>query len=124
MAVNLKAPAAGDLHPVPGVRIGVAEANVRKPNRKDLTVFLLDEGAAVAGVFTRNRFCAAPVQVCQQHLARGGIRALVINTGCANAGRVAVTSTAAVLVTRMADGETATPIRCSRLVRLCAENIV
>lgn len=86
MAVNLSAPLADALHPVPGVRIGVAEAGVRKANRKDLTVFLLDEGSAVAGVFTRNRFCAAPVQVCREHLARGDIRAMVINTGNANAG--------------------------------------
>jgi glutamate N-acetyltransferase / amino-acid N-acetyltransferase len=86
MAVNLSAPSAESLHPVEGVRIGVAEAGIRKANRKDLTVFLLDPGAAVAGVFTRNRFCAAPVQVCREHLARGDIRALVINTGNANAG--------------------------------------
>ena len=86
MAVNLSAPRAGDLHPVPGVRIGVAEAGIRKADRKDLTVVLIDEGASVAGVFTQNRFCAAPVQVCREHLARGGIRALVINTGNANAG--------------------------------------
>ena len=87
MAVNWTAPKADQLLPVPGVRIGVTEAGVRKANRKDLTVFLLDEGTAVAGVFTRNRYCAAPVQVCQQHLAANmGIRALVINTGCANAG--------------------------------------
>jgi glutamate N-acetyltransferase/amino-acid N-acetyltransferase len=87
MAVNWTAPKADQLLPVPGVRIGVTEAGVRKANRKDLTVFLLDEGSAVAGVFTRNRYCAAPVQVCQQHLAANmGIRALVINTGCANAG--------------------------------------
>ena len=86
MAVNLAAPQAQDLRPVPGVRIGVAEAGVRKANRKDLTVVLLDPGAAVAGVFTQNRFCAAPVQVCREHLARGDIRALVINTGNANAG--------------------------------------
>ncbi len=86
MAVNLSAPRADSLHAVDGVRIGVAEAGIRKANRKDLTVFLLDEGAAVGGVFTKNRFCAAPVQVCREHLARGGIRALVINTGNANAG--------------------------------------
>src|SRR5512133_3395004 len=86
MAVNLSAPRAGDLHPVPGVRIGVAEAGIRKANRKDLTVVLIDAGASVAGVFTQNRFCAAPVQVCRDHLARGDIRALVINTGNANAG--------------------------------------
>jgi glutamate N-acetyltransferase / amino-acid N-acetyltransferase len=90
MAVNLSSPRAGDLHAVRGVRIGVAEAGVRKAGRKDLTVVLLDDGASVAGVFTQNRFCAAPVQVCREHLLRssgvGGIRALVINTGNANAG--------------------------------------
>jgi glutamate N-acetyltransferase/amino-acid N-acetyltransferase len=69
------------------VRIGVTEAGVRKANRKDLTVFLLDEGTTVAGVFTQNRFCAAPVQVSREHLQAGqGIRAMVINTGNANAG--------------------------------------
>ncbi|AVP58649.1 bifunctional glutamate N-acetyltransferase/amino-acid acetyltransferase ArgJ [Pulveribacter suum] len=87
MPVNLSAPVAQDLHPVAGVRIGVAEAGVRKAGRKDLTVFLLDEGASVAGVFTQNRFCAAPVQVCREHLASGSaIRAMVVNTGNANAG--------------------------------------
>lgn len=87
MPVNLQAPNPSDLHPVPGVRIGVAEAGIRKANRKDLTVVLIDEGASVAGVFTQNRFCAAPVQVCREHLAAGGgIRAMVINTGNANAG--------------------------------------
>jgi glutamate N-acetyltransferase/amino-acid N-acetyltransferase len=76
-----------DLHPVAGVRIGVTEAGVRKANRKDLTVFELAEDTAVGAVFTQNRFCAAPVQICRQHLASGqGIRALVINTGVANAG--------------------------------------
>jgi glutamate N-acetyltransferase/amino-acid N-acetyltransferase len=87
MPVNLQAPDPRALHPVPGVRIGIAMAGVRKAQRKDLCVFVLDEGAAVAGVFTRNRFCAAPVQVAREHLAAGqGIRALVINTGNANAG--------------------------------------
>ena len=87
MPVNLTAPVASDLHPINGVRIGVAEAGVRKANRKDLTVFLLDEGASVAGVFTQNRFCAAPVQVGREHLAGNqGIRAMVVNTGNANAG--------------------------------------
>ena len=87
MPVNLSVPQASDLHAVPGVRIGVAEAGVRKANRKDLTVVLIDEGASVGGVFTQNRFCAAPVQVCRDHLARNyGIRAMVINTGNANAG--------------------------------------
>src|SRR3954468_1008863 len=86
MAVNLAAPRAEDLHAVRGLRIGVAEAGIRKANRKDLTVILLDAGASVGGVFTQNRFCAAPVQVGREHLARGGIRAMVINTGNANAG--------------------------------------
>ncbi|MDT0137363.1 bifunctional glutamate N-acetyltransferase/amino-acid acetyltransferase ArgJ [Acidovorax sp. PRC11] len=87
MPVNLSAPVAADLHPVAGVRIGVTEAGVRKAGRKDVTVFLLDEGTTVAGVFTQNRFCAAPVQVCREHLAQGGsVRAIVVNTGNANAG--------------------------------------
>lgn len=87
MSVNLFAPDPATLFPVAGVRIGVAEAGIRKANRKDLTVVLIDEGAAVAGVFTQNRFCAAPVQICCEHLAQGkGIRALLINTGNANAG--------------------------------------
>jgi len=69
------------------VRIGVTQAGIRKADRKDLTVFLLDEGCAVGAVFTRNRYAAAPVQVCRDHLASGqAIRALVINTGNANAG--------------------------------------
>ena len=87
MPVNLSAPTAASLLPIAGVRIGVTEAGVRKAGRKDLTVFLLDEGSSVAGVFTANRFCAAPVHVCRTHLASGaGVRALVINTGNANAG--------------------------------------
>ncbi len=87
MPVNLTAPDPASLHPVPGVSLGIAMAGVRKANRRDLTVIALDPGAAVAGVFTKNRFCAAPVQVCREHLAAGGgIRALVINTGNANAG--------------------------------------
>ncbi len=87
MPVNLSAPVASELHPVAGVRIGITEAGVRKANRKDVTVFLLDEGATVAGVFTQNRFCAAPVQVCREHLQGGqAIRAMVVNTGNANAG--------------------------------------
>jgi glutamate N-acetyltransferase / amino-acid N-acetyltransferase len=88
MPVNLSVPVADQLHVVPGLRIGTAMAGVRKANRRDLVVFVLDEGAAAAGVFTRNRFCAAPVQVCREHLAdgRGGVRAMVINTGNANAG--------------------------------------
>ena len=87
MPVNLSTPVAADLHAIPGVRIGVTEAGVRKAQRKDVTVFLLDEGTAVAGVFTQNRFCAAPVQICREHLTTGSqIRAMLINTGNANAG--------------------------------------
>ena len=87
MPVQLNAPLVTDLSSVAGVRIGVTQAGIRKANRKDLTVFLLDEGCAVGAVFTQNRYAAAPVQVCREHLASGqGIRALVINTGNANAG--------------------------------------
>jgi len=87
MAVNLHIPTESEIHPVQGVEIGIAEAGIRKKQHKDLTVFRLAEGSAVAGVFTRNRFRAAPVQVCESHLAKAtGIRALVINTGNANAG--------------------------------------
>lgn len=87
MPVNLVAPLAADLLPVPGIEIGTASAGVRKANRKDVTVFKLAAGSSVGAVFTQNRFCAAPVQVCQSHLkAKQGIRALVINTGVANAG--------------------------------------
>jgi glutamate N-acetyltransferase / amino-acid N-acetyltransferase len=91
MAVNFPSIDPAALHPVAGVTLGWAEANIRKPNRKDVLVIRVDEGASVAGVFTQNRFCAAPVTVCREHLAavgKGGkaIRALVVNTGNANAG--------------------------------------
>ncbi|HNK54139.1 MAG TPA: bifunctional glutamate N-acetyltransferase/amino-acid acetyltransferase ArgJ [Ottowia sp.] len=87
MPVHLNAPDPTQLHPVAGVRIGVAEAGIRKAGRKDLTVMLLDEGASIGGVFTQNRFCAAPVQICRQHLQAGAaVRAIVVNTGNANAG--------------------------------------
>ena len=87
MAVNLFPSRPEQLFPIPGLRIGVTEAGIRKANRKDLTVVLMDAGASVAGVFTQNRFCAAPVQICREHLALAdGIRAMLINTGNANAG--------------------------------------
>ena len=95
MPVNLQATPAADLHPVPGARWGITEAGIRKANRKDLAVLLLDDGTSIGAVFTQNRFCAAPVQVCREHLAKNagqslasgsGIRALLINTGNANAG--------------------------------------
>ncbi len=87
MAVRLKAPAAEALFPVAGVELGWAEAGIRKNDRKDLLVIRVSGAASVAGVFTRNLFCAAPVQVCREHLAASvGVRALVVNTGNANAG--------------------------------------
>ena len=87
MAVNLAALDPAKIHPVRGVRLGTAMAGIRKADRRDLTVVLLDENSAVAGVFTSNRFCAAPVQVCRMHLAASGsTRAIVVNTGNANAG--------------------------------------
>lgn len=87
MPVNLTAPDPASLLPVKGVALGHAEAHIKKPNRKDLLVFRLAPGTRVAGVFTQNRFCAAPVQVCKTHLEVGAaIRALLVNTGNANAG--------------------------------------
>jgi glutamate N-acetyltransferase/amino-acid N-acetyltransferase len=87
MAVKLDPPRAEDLFPVDGVRLGIAKAHVRKPDRKDLLVVAIDAGSRVAGVFTRNRFAAAPVVVCREHLAgKAPQRAIVVNTGVANAG--------------------------------------
>ena len=87
MPVKLSAPEASSLLPVKGVQLGFAEAHVRKPNRKDVLVMTLAEGSRVAGVFTLNQFCAAPVILCKEFLAeKSGIRALLVNTGCANAG--------------------------------------
>ena len=87
MAVNLDPPRAEDLLTIAGVRLGVAEAGIRKKGRKDLLVVEIAEGSRVAGVFTRNRYCAAPVTVCRDHLAdEARIRAIVVNTGIANAG--------------------------------------
>ncbi len=87
MAVNLSIPSQSEIHPVAGIEIGTAQGGIRKAGRSDVTVFRLAEGTSVAGVFTTNRFRAAPVQVSEQHLAAGkGIRALVVNTGNANAG--------------------------------------
>ncbi|HEY9198362.1 MAG TPA: bifunctional glutamate N-acetyltransferase/amino-acid acetyltransferase ArgJ [Gammaproteobacteria bacterium] len=86
MPVNLTAPDPASLLPVAGLRLGIASAGIKKPGRRDITLIELAAGSQVAGVFTQNRFCAAPVTLCRQHLAHGGIRALVINTGNANAG--------------------------------------
>jgi glutamate N-acetyltransferase/amino-acid N-acetyltransferase len=91
MAVNYKLPTTESLLPVAGVSLGYAKAQVKKPDRKDMLVIALDAGSRAAGVFTQNRFCAAPVLVCREHLKKKrsretDIRALIINTGCANAG--------------------------------------
>ena len=87
MSVNLPPPDTKNLFPIAGVKIGIVEAGIRKQGRKDLSVFILDPGCSVGGVFTTNRFCAAPVQICQIHLGQGEeIRALLVNTGNANAG--------------------------------------
>ena len=87
MPVNLPLPIASELKPIKGLRLGHAHAGIRKANRKDVLVLELAEGSSVAGVFTKNRFCAAPVSICREHLKSGlPIRALVVNTGNANAG--------------------------------------
>ena len=87
MPVNLTSPSPVDLQPVAGLFHGAAMAGVRKANRRDVTVITLDPGASVAGVCTANRFCAAPVQLCREHLAAGAdVRAILVNTGNANAG--------------------------------------
>ena len=91
MAVNSPLPIASELKPVAGVEIGFAEAGIKKPNRKDVLVMKLAPTATVAGVFTLNRFCAAPVQIAKAHLAAAKtsgkpIAALLVNTGNANAG--------------------------------------
>ena len=87
MPVNYTAPEAGALHPVPGVELGPFQAGIRKAGRYDLLVLRFAPGSRAAGVFTQNRFCAAPVLVCREHLATAkALRALVVNTGNANAG--------------------------------------
>lgn len=87
MAVNLPLPNKHELKPIAGLRLGIAEAGIKRANRKDLLVIRLAPGSTVAGVFTQNRFCAAPVQLCRAHLLeKNPIEALIINTGNANAG--------------------------------------
>jgi glutamate N-acetyltransferase/amino-acid N-acetyltransferase len=91
MAVNSPLPVASDLKPVAGIEIGFAQAGIKKPNRKDVLVMKLAPTATVAGVFTLNRFCAAPVQIAKAHLAAAQatgkpVVALLVNTGNANAG--------------------------------------
>ena len=87
MPVNLPLPDPTKLYPVAGVELGFAEVGVRKADRKDLLVIRLTDNARVAGAYTQDRVCAAPVLLSKDHLAAGqGVRALVINTGNANAG--------------------------------------
>ena len=86
MPVNYSTPSPDQLLPVAGIRLGVTSAGIRKADRRDLTLIELAPGSRVAGVFTQNSYCAAPVLLCRQHLASSAIRALVINTGIANAG--------------------------------------
>lgn len=86
MPVNYTTPSIDQLHAIAGVQLGITEAGIRKANRRDLTLITLAPGSRVAAVFTQNRFCAAPVQLSKQHLTSGDIRALIINTGNANAG--------------------------------------
>ena len=86
MPVNLPFPEAASLVPVAGIRLGAACAGIKAPDRKDLLVIALRQQSTVAGVFTRNRFSAAPVTVAKAHLAHTPSRALVVNSGCANAG--------------------------------------
>jgi glutamate N-acetyltransferase/amino-acid N-acetyltransferase len=113
MPVNLKPPDPKSLLPVAGVSLGVAEAGIRKAGRKDLLVMKLENGARVAGVFTQNRFCAAPVTVARQHLSMldpdASIRALVVNTGCANAG----TGREGIVTARQTCNELARLMECS-----------
>jgi len=89
MPVNLSAPDPASLLPVPGVALGIAEANIRKPGRKDLLVIKLADGARVAGVFTQNRFCAAPVVVTREHLSLGSLSSLVKLSPDESRGRAA-----------------------------------
>jgi len=87
MPVNFTPTARDKLLPIKGISLGITEANIKKPGRKDLLLIALEEGAEVTAVFTQNRFCAAPVIVAREHLESGqAVRALVINTGNANAG--------------------------------------
>ncbi|MEY5020656.1 MAG: Arginine biosynthesis bifunctional protein ArgJ : Glutamate N-acetyltransferase [Pseudomonadota bacterium] len=87
MPVNLKALTIDSIFPIKGISLGIAKAHIKKPNRKDLLLVTIAEGSKVAGVFTQNAFCAAPVLLCKEHLKNtSGIRALIVNTGCANAG--------------------------------------
>jgi glutamate N-acetyltransferase/amino-acid N-acetyltransferase len=87
MPVNYRPPSPEELLPVPGVSLGTAAARIKRWSRDDLLLVALAPGAQAAGVFTQNRFCAAPVAVCREHLRTAtSIAALVVNAGNANAG--------------------------------------
>src|SRR4029453_5511912 len=87
MPVRYTPPRPEDLLPVPGVTLGTAAAKIKNWTRDDLLLIAFDTGTVAAGVFTQNRFCAAPVTVCRRHLAPStGVRAFVVNAGNANAG--------------------------------------
>jgi glutamate N-acetyltransferase/amino-acid N-acetyltransferase len=87
MPVNLKPLSIDSIFPIKGISLGIAKAHIKKPNRKDLLLVTISEGSKVSGVFTQNAFCAAPVLLCKEHLKNTpSIRALIVNTGCANAG--------------------------------------
>ena len=87
MSVNLKAPKNHELYSIPGIQLGVAQAGIRYKSQKDLLVISIDNGANVAGIFTKNKFMAAPIIVAKEHLRFGkSTKALVVNTGSANAG--------------------------------------
>src|SRR6266852_719682 len=122
MAVNLIPPRPEDMLPVRGVKLGVAEAGIRKAGRKDLLLMTLAEGTRVAGVFTQNRFCAAPVQVAKEHLASGRPpRALLVNTGNANAG----TGKIGIARARASGEEAARLARCDpRQVLPCSTGVI
>lgn len=109
MPVNLPPPVASDLLPIKGVLLGTAEAHIKKPNRKDLLLIKLNSQATVAGVFTKNKFFAAPVIVAQEHLAtHTGVCALIINTGNANAG----TGESGMITARATCAEVAALLNC------------
>ena len=111
MAVNYSLPTQDSLLPIAGVTLGYAKAHVKKPDRKDMLVISLEPGSLAAGVFTQNRFCAAPVLVCREHLKQGAdIRALVINTGCANAG----TGASGLALAKTTCDEVAKALGCTR----------
>lgn len=107
MAVNL--PPLSELYPVPGIRLGTTAASIRKKDRRDLVVIECRPGTVAAAVFTKNRFCAAPVVVAREHMATSAPRALVINTGFANAG----TGEPGLADARAICSELATRIGCS-----------